>query len=574
MHIKFVGNSKNISQISDQDFFKSVVNSLQRWKYASGQVLNFDFWGGSIDSIYPANSELNGISSIYFASHGEAQRSPLHLSPNVLGLTQVWYDTHTGEIMETDIVLNDLDFDFTLNPKDTSGYGSSYGNQFSGIKSKVFVENVITHELGHAFGLSHSGGLQSTMLFMESPEQAYLGCDELTAVHAIYPFAEDSSLRGSLEGKVKNDKGQPVFGAHVLAVSQKRGTVLATALTDQNGNYLISALEPGDYFIMVEPFFAGASTLPSYFSGIKSEICEENKLFNRNFLLSDSTNHLKKITVKGNEAGLSTLAPDVIVFCSPQLGTFAWPVESHSSIENAPSLFSKDSPSPSESFGWVDRLSLDPSESPRNNTRFYQLGNLEGSLNIHVLSYTLYSPLHSSLSLVNSLGEPLSTGIEIQDQVYEGSSGFINYDTSLKASKLEKGNYYLKLNFYPLESHLYPAGPVSIDSSPFILITGSLNDSAPALKNSIPDNPRCRLDESQFSNYVSPPDGPPPIQVQSQNRKSDFGIGFCARIKNNSTPSPPSSNQAILSWFLPWMFIFLTLLYYKCLNLASQPAGR
>ena len=92
--------------------------------------------------------------------------------------------TKTGEILETDILLNDRDFQFTLNPQDTSGYGSAAGASVyaSSGKPKVFLENVITHELGHTFGFSHSNALQSSMLYMEAPDQAYLSCDDQTGV--------------------------------------------------------------------------------------------------------------------------------------------------------------------------------------------------------------------------------------------------------------------------------------------------------------------------------------------------------------------------------------------------------
>src|SRR5205085_9974288 len=131
--------------------------------------------------------------------------------------------TTTGRILETDIVLNDLNFRFSTDPRDTSGYGSGGPPGRRGGMSKVFIENVLTHELGHALGLSHSGGLQSTMLFMESPEQAHLGCDEAVAVHALYGGYD--SKRGSLTGSVTSISGNPVFGAHVLAISRRRGTV-------------------------------------------------------------------------------------------------------------------------------------------------------------------------------------------------------------------------------------------------------------------------------------------------------------------------------------------------------------
>jgi hypothetical protein len=161
------GNPINASGLDSEDFRQAVVTGLQRWQAASGPPLNFDYWQGTDDSIYLPNSDYNGLSSIYFASHGGKGQG---LTPNILGLTQVWYNTTNGEILEADTVLNDRDFHFTMNPQDTSGYGSKKST-FQG-SDRVYIENVITHELGHSLGFSHAGGLQSTMLFMESPEEA------------------------------------------------------------------------------------------------------------------------------------------------------------------------------------------------------------------------------------------------------------------------------------------------------------------------------------------------------------------------------------------------------------------
>ena len=271
------------------------MRGLQRWQAASSGRVSFDYWQGTNPKIYVPNSDYNGLSSIYFASN--ATRDP-HLSPNVLGLTQVWYDTSTGQILETDVVLNDKNFHFTTNPQDTSGYGSGgpSSNSRRGMNN-VFIENVLTHELGHAFGLSHSGGLQSTMLFMESPEQAHLGCDEQVAIHALYP-SRDAGSRGGITGDVVSDDGKPVFGAHVLAISRRRGTVLATALTNSSGHYRMSALEPGDYYLMVEPYYAGPGGAPALLCGH-----EQRHLSRRQRVRAEFSGGRKRLSPDGSRGG-------------------------------------------------------------------------------------------------------------------------------------------------------------------------------------------------------------------------------------------------------------------------------
>src|SRR4051812_22733798 len=102
--LPLAGNPRNTSQMSPEKFYASVTRSLQRWQAASGGGVTFDYWQGTDPGIYEPNSIYNGLSSVYFASNANANPG---LSPNVLGLTQVWYNTDNGEILEADVVLND-----------------------------------------------------------------------------------------------------------------------------------------------------------------------------------------------------------------------------------------------------------------------------------------------------------------------------------------------------------------------------------------------------------------------------------------------------------------------------------
>ena len=45
----------------------------------------------------------------------------------IIGLTEVWHDTRNGKITEVDITFNDIDYQFSTDPRDTTGPGSGRG---------------------------------------------------------------------------------------------------------------------------------------------------------------------------------------------------------------------------------------------------------------------------------------------------------------------------------------------------------------------------------------------------------------------------------------------------------------
>jgi hypothetical protein len=544
--INFAGNPTNVSNLNPKQFFDAAVMGLQRWKSASSGVINFDYWQGTNTPVFTPDSTYNGLSSIYFASNSLGDS---HLSQNVLGMTQVWYNTDSGEILETDIVLNDRDFNFTDNPTDTSGYGSG-ASTFTRGKNNVYIQNVLTHELGHSFGLSHSGGLQSTMLFMESPEQAHLGCDELIAVHALYP-TQDQGLRGSITGRILSEKNIPVFGAHILAISQRRGTVLATEITDRNGQFTINALEPGSYFLMTEPFYAGPQALPAYYSESNSSFCPEGSPFGRSFLTKPDGFTFNPILVSPSK---TTQIPDLIARCSNTGGASV--IRTTSLITpNSPSLISFDG-NYTNQFGIIDQIKP-------NQVLYYELPPLSGRLEVHALSYSLYSPLQSSISLISENETTIST--QVMDPVYRGESGYVNRDSALIADDLPLGKYYLRVSSMRLQANDFPAGPISLDSVPFLVITGSINEGTPALSDHLPNNARCRSPEA-FPDYLSPPGLPPRNSVQTEQS------GGCGTIQDQSKPSGPSNGAAsVVGWFLPWIFMLLSLKFWTRLQRAIRP---
>src|SRR5690606_33724173 len=95
------GNPRNNSGLSARSFFGSITRSLQRWKAGSLGAVDFAYWQGEDARTFLPVSAYDGLSSVHFAS-AAADGAP-GISPNLLGLTQLFYDSTSGEILEADI---------------------------------------------------------------------------------------------------------------------------------------------------------------------------------------------------------------------------------------------------------------------------------------------------------------------------------------------------------------------------------------------------------------------------------------------------------------------------------------
>ncbi len=483
--LEVVGNPTNRSGLSASQVFDAAVKGLQRWKAAGLGRLSFDYWQGTDDSNFEANSQLNGHSSLYFAS-----RSGTSIDPQVLGLTQVWYNTETGEIIETDVVLNDVNYQFSLRPTDTSGYGSgtTAGNT-------VFLENVLTHELGHAFGLSHSGALQSTMLFMEAPDQNHLGCDDQLGLRSIY-----GAGAGSVSVRVLDPSGRALMGAQVAAISRQKGTVMRTAISDRDGLASLTALDSGAYDLMVEPYYAGSAPLPAYYSGMNLRVCGQGDFFKRTFRTEFGSQRLAAVQVvsgRESDAGVITVSCD-------------WSVGAPSASNDQRTVVR---------YGEADGAFVGRWEGGTSSRQRLRIEHSGGDLVVRMLSFSLYSPVSVRASLWTEAGQ----GILISERtpLYQSESGFNNYDTEIRAQSLAAGAYYLDLSADPVAVQRYPAGPLSRDSQAFYVVE-VLRATVLATQS------RCRQSEN-FAAYQSPAGAPPRHDISGRDAG---GFAACATVRS------------------------------------------
>ncbi|MCU1240968.1 MAG: hypothetical protein JWO71_1694 [Candidatus Acidoferrum typicum] len=151
--------------------------------------------------------------------------------------------TQLGQILDADIYFDPIDAQVTFaTPTALPTSPKAYD-----------LQSVLTHELGHFLGFSHSA-VWSAMMYpyapapgtfngvRPSPQQldASLGDDDRTGLRILYPNPTDTVNVGIITGRIlpANSLSLPlsppgvtgIFGAHVVAVDQSSGAVIAATI--------------------------------------------------------------------------------------------------------------------------------------------------------------------------------------------------------------------------------------------------------------------------------------------------------------------------------------------------------
>ena len=263
---------------------QTIQQSMSVWSSVSGTTLNASSFA-PLTRIASSNvCGSDGINSICF------DQPDMAFTPGVLAFTRVITadqigiqlgngppSTQVGQILDADIYFNPSDSLVTFaTPAALSANPKAYD-----------LESLLTHELGHSLGFSHSA-VWSAMMYpfapapgtftnlRPSPQQpdAPLGDDDRTGLRVVYHDPSDTQFVGSIQGRIlpANPLSLPaappgvtgIFAAHVVAVDAATGSVIAGTIggwscqgpgpVQFDGTYSINALAVNqNYKIYAEP---------------------------------------------------------------------------------------------------------------------------------------------------------------------------------------------------------------------------------------------------------------------------------------------------------------------------------
>jgi Matrixin len=146
-----------------------------------------------------------------------------------------------GQIIKADIIFN---ANVTYTTGGTSGED---------------LQAVATHEIGHFFGLDHSGVVRAVM-FPYASNLTTLSYDDVAGISTVYPTTSQAFAPAVISGHITRS-GTGVFGAHVFAESTTGDQLMGGnirkspigTLTAPDGSYAIRGIPPDAYQVTAEP---------------------------------------------------------------------------------------------------------------------------------------------------------------------------------------------------------------------------------------------------------------------------------------------------------------------------------
>jgi hypothetical protein len=427
-------NPVNLSGLAAAQVSALLAPSLASWRIPDTRV-SFSY---SQNPSYPANSSFDGANSLYFASTGGVS-----MEWGVVAVTQVLYQASSGQIAEADITFNDNQFRFTANEGDT---GHSIGG-----RTAIYLRDVATHETGHVLGLDHSLVNQSSLIYTAFSGQFSLSEDDTNAIRTLYPATQTG---GALSGTVRGTAGG-IFGAHLAAINLENGKVEAGGVANADGGFRLGNIPPGKYAVLMEPFGADISSVSSYYQNVNHRFCS-GQLFRRRFYSACGSQGAATVLSVGasTTVNLGTLAPSCAAMGNP-----GGPPDSAAGAREI------------ASNGGAAWGMMSPGDS-----HYYLVRDVSGQLSAKVLSYSLYSPLDTSVQILRSAGAAVPGATSVDNVRNPGPGGVTNYDAAASAT-VPPGDYLIRVSSAGMRipASQYSAGLDLLDSGGHYLLALGVN---------------------------------------------------------------------------------------------------
>jgi hypothetical protein len=281
---------------------QTIAQSMAVWSGVTGTSLAPATFAPLTQTTTQNACGSDGVYSICF------DQADATFTPGVLAFTRVIVTDRTGLQVGSSPVATEvgqiLDADIYFNPSG-SQVAFATPQAFSTNPTAYDLESVLTHELGHSLGFSHSA-VWSAMMFPFAPApgtfsglrptaqqpDAPLGDDDRTGLRVLYPDPADTVHHGSIRGQIfpanplvlsASPPGVTgVFGTHVVAADASTGAVMGATMggwscaapgpAQFDGTYEIDGLAVGSsYTVYAEPLNGALD--PSQVSDAIDSLC-------------------------------------------------------------------------------------------------------------------------------------------------------------------------------------------------------------------------------------------------------------------------------------------------------------
>jgi len=248
--VRYLVTNRAVAGVTAQQFQTATDAAFGSWNAVPTAQISSSFVG--FTAIDPTTD--SGQTVLGFESHPEDE--------NVLGSTFWEFDT-SGNPRAAHIYLNTI-FQWSVASPGEPG--------------KFDVQSIMTHEIGHLWGLSHSAigetnqvsggrsvvGKGAVMFPIAFPPtngtpattnntiDRTLKPDDIAGISDIYATPAFLQQFGQVQGKVTLN-GAGIFGAHVTAFNQRTGAIIGNFSLSNDGSFVIGGLDPGLYLVRAEP---------------------------------------------------------------------------------------------------------------------------------------------------------------------------------------------------------------------------------------------------------------------------------------------------------------------------------